>query len=66
MAGRKNIVGLLECEREQVTVKAALSRIVIDIATPHRQHLGVEAGQSTDGAETACIVGMQEVGAEGF
>ena len=66
MAGRKNIVGLLECESEQVSVKAALTRIVVDIAAPHRQHIRVEAGQSTDKAETACIVGMQEVGAEGF
>ena len=66
MAGRKDVVGLLECESEQMAVEAALTRIAIDIAAPHRQHIGVEAGQSTDKAETACIVGMQEVGTEGF
>ena len=66
MAGRKNVVGLLECESEQMAVEAALTRIAIDIATPHRQHIWVEAGEGANEAETACIVGMQEVGTEGF
>ena len=66
MAGRKNVVSLLECESEQVTVEAALTRIVIDIAAPHRQHIGVESGEGTNEAETASIVGMQEVGTESF
>lgn len=66
MAGRKDVVGLLECESEEVAVEAALTRIVIDITAPHRQHIRVEAGESTNEAETASIVGMQEVGAEGF
>ena len=66
MAGRKNVVGLLECESEQMAVKAALTRIAIDIAAPHRQHVWVEAGEGANEAEAACIVGMQEVGTEGF
>ena len=66
MAGGKDVVGLLECESEQVTVEAALTRIVIDIAAPHRQHIGVESGEGTNEAETASIVGMQKVGAESF
>ena len=66
MAGRKNVVGLLECESEQVAVEAALTRIVIDIAAPHRQHVWMEAGEGANEAEAACIVGMQKVGVEGF
>ena len=66
MAGRKNVVGPLESEREQVAVEAALARIAIDIAAPHRQHVWVEAGEGSNEAKAACIVSMQEVGTEIF